>query len=361
MIVRFEDRVVISLLYVFGDEPVLCEICNKDFQRDLRLLKTITSHESVRTSIVSVGSIPQLVDALPNLNAECLESALVILDVLSTLPEGRPLFYFRPHGEPRRLVHLEHGGVRVLARGRRVLGCLRRLSSNAKQSAIKETEAEATTLLVVVEPNAEKRRYPEEQRSSHSLQFNTAKRRLLQMAAPPTNMLGLSSQNHWFHGSGSASSSSLPPVMKEEDDGKISSMFYEAELVISTTASVQSSQDTNQRGIVVSSRLGLLEVVSFISEVVISIRSTNNGTSQEIRVAAFPTVPGGIPSSAANKCRINLNGHNGGASVVNLSRVVVPIAHHVASGSRVVSKNVVHLIKLKERYIQKHSTIHKTS
>nr|GMC55149.1 U-box domain-containing protein 30-like [Ipomoea batatas] len=54
----------------------------------LRLLKTITSHESVRTSIVSIGSIPQLVDALPNLNAECLESALVILDVLSTLPEG---------------------------------------------------------------------------------------------------------------------------------------------------------------------------------------------------------------------------------------------------------------------------------
>ncbi|XP_031099668.1 protein indeterminate-domain 11-like [Ipomoea triloba] len=51
---------------------------------------------------------------------------------------------------------------------------------------------------------------------------------LLQIAAPPTNMLGLSSQNHWFHGSGSASSSSLPPVMKEEDDGKISSMFYEA-------------------------------------------------------------------------------------------------------------------------------------
>nr|GMD07308.1 U-box domain-containing protein 30-like [Ipomoea batatas] len=51
---------------------------------------------------------------------------------------------------------------------------------------------------------------------------------LLQMAAALANMLGLSSQNHWFHGSGSASSSSLPPMMKEEDDGKISSMFYEA-------------------------------------------------------------------------------------------------------------------------------------
>ncbi|XP_019166577.1 PREDICTED: protein indeterminate-domain 9-like isoform X2 [Ipomoea nil] len=49
---------------------------------------------------------------------------------------------------------------------------------------------------------------------------------LLQMAAAPANMLGLSSQNHWFHGSGSASSSSLPPVLKEEDEGKISSMFY---------------------------------------------------------------------------------------------------------------------------------------
>nr|GMD93874.1 U-box domain-containing protein 30-like [Ipomoea batatas] len=54
----------------------------------LRLLTIMSSYESVRGSIVSVGGIPQLVDALPNLNAECLNLALHILEVLSTLEEG---------------------------------------------------------------------------------------------------------------------------------------------------------------------------------------------------------------------------------------------------------------------------------
>ncbi|XP_019175368.1 PREDICTED: U-box domain-containing protein 30-like [Ipomoea nil] len=54
----------------------------------LRLLVIMSSYESVRASIVSVGGIPQLVDALPNLNAECLNLALHILEVLSTLQEG---------------------------------------------------------------------------------------------------------------------------------------------------------------------------------------------------------------------------------------------------------------------------------
>ncbi|XP_021821609.1 U-box domain-containing protein 30-like [Prunus avium] len=55
----------------------------------LSLLKTICSHESVRNSVVSVGAVPQLIELLPNLNHECLELALHILEVLSTLPEGR--------------------------------------------------------------------------------------------------------------------------------------------------------------------------------------------------------------------------------------------------------------------------------
>ncbi|KAK2985390.1 hypothetical protein RJ640_006848 [Escallonia rubra] len=55
----------------------------------LGLLKKICSHETVRSSVVSIGVVPQLVDMLPNLNAECLELALYILEVLSTLPEGR--------------------------------------------------------------------------------------------------------------------------------------------------------------------------------------------------------------------------------------------------------------------------------
>ncbi|XP_010273225.1 PREDICTED: U-box domain-containing protein 30 [Nelumbo nucifera] len=55
----------------------------------LGLLKTICSHNQVRNLVVSVGAVPQLVELLPNLNPDCLESALFILDILCTLPEGR--------------------------------------------------------------------------------------------------------------------------------------------------------------------------------------------------------------------------------------------------------------------------------
>ncbi|QHO30393.1 hypothetical protein HN51_018751 [Arachis hypogaea] len=56
----------------------------------LKLIKMMcSSQESVRTSIVRIGAVPQLVDLLPTLNDECLEIALFILEVVSTIPEGR--------------------------------------------------------------------------------------------------------------------------------------------------------------------------------------------------------------------------------------------------------------------------------
>ncbi|KAL2346496.1 hypothetical protein Fmac_000496 [Flemingia macrophylla] len=55
----------------------------------LVLLKTVCSRESVRSSLVRIGAVPQLIQLLPTLNNECLEIALHILEVLSTLPEGR--------------------------------------------------------------------------------------------------------------------------------------------------------------------------------------------------------------------------------------------------------------------------------
>ncbi|XP_044510464.1 U-box domain-containing protein 30-like [Mangifera indica] len=55
----------------------------------LGLLKTICSHESVRKSLVCIGAVPQLVQILPCLSNECLEFALYVLEVLSTVPEGR--------------------------------------------------------------------------------------------------------------------------------------------------------------------------------------------------------------------------------------------------------------------------------
>ncbi|KAJ6361144.1 hypothetical protein OIU78_001730 [Salix suchowensis] len=43
----------------------------------------------LRSSVVSIGAVPPLVELLPSLNNECLELALYILEVLSTVPEGR--------------------------------------------------------------------------------------------------------------------------------------------------------------------------------------------------------------------------------------------------------------------------------
>jgi hypothetical protein len=53
------------------------------------LKKVLSSHESVRNSVISIGAIPQLIEILPNLNNECLEIALYILEILSTIEEGK--------------------------------------------------------------------------------------------------------------------------------------------------------------------------------------------------------------------------------------------------------------------------------
>ncbi|KAK9990810.1 hypothetical protein SO802_025795 [Lithocarpus litseifolius] len=55
----------------------------------LKVLRTICLHKEVRALIVSLGAVPQLVELLPALDADCLESALFILDALSTVQEGR--------------------------------------------------------------------------------------------------------------------------------------------------------------------------------------------------------------------------------------------------------------------------------
>lgn len=55
----------------------------------LSLLRTLCSNEQIRKQLVSIGAVAKLGGALSNLNADCLEAALYILDVLSSLPEGR--------------------------------------------------------------------------------------------------------------------------------------------------------------------------------------------------------------------------------------------------------------------------------
>uniref|UniRef100_A0A7N0UMR6 U-box domain-containing protein n=1 Tax=Kalanchoe fedtschenkoi TaxID=63787 RepID=A0A7N0UMR6_KALFE len=55
----------------------------------LTLLKTISSYESARNSIITIGAVPQLIELLPNLNSKSVELALHVLEVLSNVPEGR--------------------------------------------------------------------------------------------------------------------------------------------------------------------------------------------------------------------------------------------------------------------------------
>ncbi|CAH9110832.1 unnamed protein product [Cuscuta epithymum] len=55
----------------------------------LRLLGLICSHEQVKTLVIRIGVIPQLVELLPGMKPDCLEIALFVLDALSSVPEGR--------------------------------------------------------------------------------------------------------------------------------------------------------------------------------------------------------------------------------------------------------------------------------
>lgn len=66
----------------------------------LCLLRTICSYKQVKSSVVSIGAVPQLVELLPCLNPDCLESALYILDALAMLPEGRAALKDCPHTIP---------------------------------------------------------------------------------------------------------------------------------------------------------------------------------------------------------------------------------------------------------------------
>ncbi|KAJ8645346.1 hypothetical protein MRB53_007094 [Persea americana] len=86
----FRSEVIESLSLLAG---LLRLVKDKRFPNGIRaglnLLKIICSYEQVRNMLISIGAIPQLVQLLPSLNSDCLESAVSILDILSTLPEGQ--------------------------------------------------------------------------------------------------------------------------------------------------------------------------------------------------------------------------------------------------------------------------------
>ncbi|XP_051125696.1 U-box domain-containing protein 30-like [Andrographis paniculata] len=66
----------------------------------LGLLKLISMHKQVRSLIVSIGAIPQLVELIPSLNPDCVEVALFILNVLSSEPEGSQALKDCPNAIP---------------------------------------------------------------------------------------------------------------------------------------------------------------------------------------------------------------------------------------------------------------------
>ncbi|KAM0937987.1 putative U box domain, armadillo-like helical, Zinc finger, RING/FYVE/PHD-type [Dioscorea sansibarensis] len=66
----------------------------------LGLLKTICAYKQVRSLVVSVGAVPQLVELLPELTPDPLEQALQILDDLAAIPEGRSALKECPHTIP---------------------------------------------------------------------------------------------------------------------------------------------------------------------------------------------------------------------------------------------------------------------
>ncbi|ERN18579.1 hypothetical protein AMTRI_Chr12g238980 [Amborella trichopoda] len=55
----------------------------------LGLLRILCSYKQVQTLVVGIGAVSQLVELLPNANSDCLEMALSILELLSSVPEGR--------------------------------------------------------------------------------------------------------------------------------------------------------------------------------------------------------------------------------------------------------------------------------
>lgn len=61
----------------------------KGMAAGLGLLKIICSCKQVRNQVVSIGLVAHLVELLPCATTSCLETALAILDTLSTIPEGR--------------------------------------------------------------------------------------------------------------------------------------------------------------------------------------------------------------------------------------------------------------------------------
>ncbi|THU62528.1 hypothetical protein C4D60_Mb01t06090 [Musa balbisiana] len=115
----------------------------------LSLLEAICSHEQVRSSLVSVGAVTQLVELLPNLSPEGSVPALHILDDLSTIPEGLSALKDCPQTIPntvRLLMRASEAGVQYALS---ILWAVCRLAPDECASLAVEAGLPANLLLVI--------------------------------------------------------------------------------------------------------------------------------------------------------------------------------------------------------------------
>ena len=123
---------------------------NKMVSIGLILLKAITcSHESVRSSLISLGAISLLVELLPSLNNECLEKALYILKVLSTLQEGRMALKECPNIIPNVVKLLMRVSERCTQLALSILWAIYKLAPEECASQAVEAGLAAKLLLVI--------------------------------------------------------------------------------------------------------------------------------------------------------------------------------------------------------------------
>lgn len=115
----------------------------------LRLLKLISTHNQVRSLIVSIGAIPQLVELIPILNQECVEFALFVLDVLSSVPEGRQALRDCPKTIPSMVKLLMRISESCTEYALSVLWCVCKLSPDECSSIAVDAGLAAKLLLVI--------------------------------------------------------------------------------------------------------------------------------------------------------------------------------------------------------------------
>lgn len=83
MVIFRSHSLLVGLMRLVKDKRHTNGICS-----GLRLLRTLCLHSEVKSLLVSIGAVSQLVQLLPGLEHECLELALSILDALASVPEG---------------------------------------------------------------------------------------------------------------------------------------------------------------------------------------------------------------------------------------------------------------------------------